>query len=270
VTSGKPNKRQKNKKKASNGFSFDFKNLKEKKDLNPNIWVNGGEKLNPEVRERLIQIALRFYKELEFEGNWSERLKDLIFTGSLANYNWSKFSDLDLHLILDFDEISPDSPTLVERYLKAKKSIWNDEHDIKIHGFEIELYAEDKDHPHFSSGMYSVLNDEWKVRPTSNIQLNKSIDKEKVRHKTKNFVRFIDEVIRMGDSHEEGEPDKLRVLKLIDRLQDKIKNMRQCGLERDGEFSVENLTFKLLRRNGALDRLYEAERKIFDNLMTLS
>ena len=35
-------------------------------------------------------------------------IEDLRLTGSLANYNWSEYSDVDLHLVVDFEKIDED------------------------------------------------------------------------------------------------------------------------------------------------------------------
>ena len=59
-------------------------------------------------------------------------------TGSLANYNWSKFSDIDLHIIVNYEDID-DNSELVKDYVTAKRIVWNDTHDIKIYGFEVEV-----------------------------------------------------------------------------------------------------------------------------------
>lgn len=242
---------------------LDFKSLEEKGQLNPDIWTED-KKLRPEVRKRLIQLALRFYKDLEI--NWAQ-LKDINFTGSLANYNWSKYSDIDLHLIVDFKEID-ERVGLVENYLKAKKSLWNDRHDITIHGAEVEVYVQDEAQPHYSSGIYSIMFDEWKVEPKEPTLDSKEFDRDAIKKKVKDLNKMADEITRMAEAADSKE-DRLHILKLIDRLQDKIKNMRQCGLEKTGEFSTENLTFKLLRREGYLEKLQNTELKTFDSLMSI-
>jgi hypothetical protein len=46
--------------------------------------------------------------------------------------------------------------------------------------------------------------------------------------------------------------------------------MRLAGLESAmREFSIENITFKILRRNGTLDRLEELKNRVYDQLMTI-
>ena len=63
--------------------------------INPKFWINNA--LNEQVREKLVLIANDFFQDLSLEGGGIE---DITFTGSLANYNWTKFSDVDLHLLV--------------------------------------------------------------------------------------------------------------------------------------------------------------------------
>jgi nucleoside-diphosphate-sugar epimerase len=46
-----------------------------------------------------------------------------------------------------------------------KKQVFNDKHDIRIFGYDVELYAQDVEESHYSSGVYSVMNNEWISEP---------------------------------------------------------------------------------------------------------
>jgi len=119
------------------------------------VWEDN--KLKPEIREKLLVIAQDFFDSLELpEGTI---LKDIKLTGSLANYNWSKFSDVDLHLVLDYSQIA-DNEEFARDYFLAKKSIWNQTHDIDMFGYPVEVYVEDENDDHTASGLYSILNDD--------------------------------------------------------------------------------------------------------------
>ena len=108
-----------------------------KDELNPKVW--GGEEINQEVREQLLKIAQDFYDGVELEAD----VKNIILTGSLANYNWSeKYSDYDLHILIDFKDINEDVE-LVKKYVDSAKNVWNGLHDIKIAGYEVEVYIQD-------------------------------------------------------------------------------------------------------------------------------
>lgn len=124
-------------------------------------------KLRKEVREKLLQTANEF---IDFIGV-PILLEDVIFTGSLANYNWSEYSDIDLHVVCDFIQFSDTELSLYEELFKVKKTIFNTNHDIKIFGYEVELYVQNSSEKHFSSGVYSVLYDEWDVKPEKRIQI---------------------------------------------------------------------------------------------------
>ena len=160
-----------------------FKDIKVHSDLNQKLW--NGDKLRPEVRKRLLKIASEFIKELDIPVSVS----DVTFTGSLANFNYSRYSDIDLHLILDFSKINKNED-LVRDFLLAKKSLWNDEHDIFIRGSEVEVYAENIGDPHHSTGVYSVLNNEWIKKPDPS-KSEKIIDYYGVINKSNQLIRLI-------------------------------------------------------------------------------
>jgi hypothetical protein len=229
-----------------------FKDIKVHSELNQKLWK--GEKLRPRVRKRLLKIAADFIDWLDVPLNVS----DITFTGSLANFNYSKYSDIDLHLILDFAKID-ENQDLVRDFLLAKKSLWNDEHDIFIRGSEVEIYAENIGDPHHSTGIYSVLNDKWIKKPEKQ-QKEKIIDYYGVIHKANQLADLIDSAINLSSL------DKLEKIEL---LKDKIKKMRQCGLEKEGEFSIENLAYKLLRNKGYIKKLWDESSRVYDSLMSM-
>ena len=238
-------------------MAIDIKSLTVKDHLNDEIW-DEDKKLKPEIRERLLTIAEDFYEDLDIP--WAE-LEDIRFTGSLANYNWSKYSDIDLHLVLDYSLVD-ENLDLVESYFTARKNLWNDYHDITIHGFDIEVYVEDSKGEHHSSGVYSVLLDDWVTEPEPQ---KPCIDKKAITQKAKVIMRLIDDLVddKLQEKDYEG------TIKAAELMSDKIKKMRKSGLESGGEYSVENLTFKILRRNGTLDKLYTSKLDAYDRMMTI-
>ena len=126
--------------------------------LQPDIWDEG--RLRPDVHEKLMGITEEFI--LTLEGN--PELEDLRFTGSLANYNWSDYSDLDLHLVIDFSAVDANE-AMVKSIFDEARMAWNNENNIEVHGFEVELYIENLSEVHQSGGVYSVLDDVWLVVP---------------------------------------------------------------------------------------------------------
>lgn len=223
-----------------------------KDELNPKVW--DGEEINQEVREQLLKIAQDFYEGVELEAD----VKDIILTGSLANYNWSeKYSDYDLHILIDFKDINEDVE-LVKKYVDSAKNVWNGLHDIKIAGYEVEVYIQDVNEEHKSSGIYSLLNDEWDVKPS---KVDFEPDEEAIKEKAKSAMMMVD------DLEKEVDEDKYeKFQEKTKKVWDKIKNYRKSGLATEGgEFSTGNLVFKLLRRNGYIEKILKLRRKSYDN-----
>lgn len=239
-----------------NPENIDLSSFETKKSLNNHIWDENG-KLDKKVRTKLLKIADDFKESLEIP--WVD-YTDVILTGSLANYNWSKFSDVDLHILLNKSEIS-DNKELADEYLSSKKKEWNDTHDIKIHDFDVELYAQDINEKHTSSGVYSVYNNKWVIVPSKD---KPKIDKAMVRRKSSDIMNSIDYIVKLNKRG-----DHTKVLELYEKLWDKIKTMRQAGLDRDGEFSYENIVFKVLRRTGYTDKLIDTKTDSYDKLNSL-
>jgi hypothetical protein len=87
-------------------------------ELNPKIWESS-DKMSPKVRERLLDIAYEF---IEFLGV-DVIVSDVVMTGSLSNFNWSQYSDVDLHIIADFEQFSEKELPLYEELFRLKKTV---------------------------------------------------------------------------------------------------------------------------------------------------
>ncbi len=222
-------------------------NLRVHSDLDPQIWDNF--KLRPYIRKSLLRIAADFLVTLEA----AALPTDVTITGSLANFNYFPESDLDLHILFDFSGISNDGE-LARQMLMAKKSLWNLKHNITIKGHDVEVYPQDINEPHHSAGVYSILSDDWIVRPKPTSPI---IDTEAVAQKVHVLANLIDGTL--------ARPDRRM---FIPSLREKLVNMRKAGLSSGGEYSVENLAFKLLRRHGYIDRIMNAD--VEDRDITLS
>lgn len=215
-------------------------------ELNPAVW--DGDELRIDVRYKLLEIAKRFIEYLEVPGF---KLTDVILRGSLVNYNYTAYSDFDLHIVTDFSAVESD---ITEAFYMAKKRIWNDEHDIIIKGHEVEIYVEDVDAVNISAGTYSVLDAKWLRVPKYDPP---EVDEGAVNAKARDLMTQITRAIKSGSVED------------IERLQDKIKTLRQAGLDRAGEFSTENLAFKIIRNKGYLDKLYKNKNQKFDQELSL-
>lgn len=228
------------------------KSFRVKDELNPKIWDDF--EINQEVREQLIQIAQDFYEGTDLNAD----VKDIILTGSLANYNWSdKYSDYDLHILIDFTEVNHDTD-LVKKYVDSAKNVWNGLHDIKIKGYEVEVYIQDIEEPHKSTGVFSLMSNKWNVRPS---KVEFEPDEEDIKEKAKSVMMMVDDLEEQVD---EDKHDKFE--EKLSRVWDKIKNYRKSGLESEGgEFSTGNLVFKLLRRSGYIGKILKLRRQSYDN-----
>ena len=213
--------------------------------LNPKLWVHN--RLKPEVASKLKEIADAFIESMEVPRN---AIKDIVITGSSASYNYTPHSDIDLHLIVDFDKVHKDCP-IVGDYLISKKSEFNNNHDIYIYGVPVEVYAEATDNENVHNGLYSLKDNRWidepkKLKPVDNDMA--------VNAKYKELAKAIEEVADKEESTQ---------------LMDKIKRMRKAGLAKEGEFSVENLVFKKLRNEGLIGKLADIKKQEIDKELSL-
>lgn len=230
--------------------------FKLKDNLNPNIWEDF--KLNPKVKRQLNKIAKEFIKELNLPQGY--KIDDIIFTGSLANYNWSKFSDIDLHIVLDYKQFDGE-PQMIEDYFYAQKTLWNETHDIKVFEYPVELYAQDSNAELVATAVYSITKDKWLKKP---IKENFVADKESIKNKALKFIN------KLKDIRDDYKKNNLQaVVDKVTKIKDNIKNMRKAGLEGGGEYSQENLVFKTLRRTPFMDLLDSFKAKAFDKLMSV-
>jgi predicted nucleotidyltransferase len=236
-----------------NSFQKILNSFSVKKTLNPKVWENPEEPNNavmiPKVRKALEHIADKF---IEYLGE-DVFVEDIVLTGSLANFNWSEFSDFDLHVIIDLQQYEDDAELYKELY-NLKKQVFNDKHDIKIYGYDVELYAQDVEESHYASGVYSVMNNEWVTKPK---KFKADVDKEVLENKIKCWTEKIDKAI---ESDEE---------KSLDTIKEKLKDYRKSGLEKDGELSYENLVFKFLRRSGHIQKLFDTANKVMDKELSI-
>jgi hypothetical protein len=209
--------------------------------LNPKIWDNG--KIKPKLLNALIKIAKKFHQDL----NINAPLKDITLTGSSANYNWTDYSDIDLHLLLDFSKLK--DPKLSRDYFDSKKNEFNIKYDLKFQNQPIEVYVQDINEPHAALGVYSLLNNSWIKTPEKE---NINIPDSEIDKKALPLITKINNLLS----------DPSATIQDIKQLKAKIKQFRQSGLEDKGEYSLENLAFKKLRNEDYLQKLKDLETKI--------
>ena len=250
------------------GEQIQIQSLKLKDDLNTKIFnKDDGYKMFPDIRDSLLKTAQYFIEFTDVSEFELPKLPvvDIIMTGSLANYNWSKFSDIDLHLVMDMSALDPLTKAILQALFKQKKYEFADVHDITILNYEVELYIQDStDESMVAAGIYSVLNNKWNKFPKKD---ETEVDWELVKKKSNDYIDKIDDIessIEFGSiKNHDALMDK------VDGIWQKIKNNRKVGLAEDGEFSVENLVFKVLRRNGYIGKVLELRSKIIDDKLSL-
>jgi hypothetical protein len=216
--------------------------------LNPKLW-GSDEKMLPQVQRALLDIARDFK---EFLGVSDIGLKDITVSGSNAAYTYTPHSDIDLHLVVDLPEA--DESEVYRELFNAKKFQYNELHNIKIGGYDVELYVQNANQPHVSQGIYSVLNDRWIDVPK---RKRAEVDDDSTRSKYEDVAARIDQAV------EGGSYDAMAA------LMDKIKEMRAAGLEKTGEFGPENLAFKMLRTQGYIEKLVQARNAAKDQTLSL-
>lgn len=223
-----------------------------KDTLNPKVWNNPDNikkaKLKPEVKKGLLDIANEF---IDFIGV-DFFIEDIEFTGSLANYNWSEYSDYDLHIIFDETQFKKSKDVYLDLF-KTKKLIFNEKHNLKIKNYPVEVYPQPMEKPDASEGKYSLLKDEWVIVPKKD---KPKINKEKLKHKIIHWVDVVNKTL------EDANNSSLEVSKTkIKNLSNRLDKFRKSGLQKGGEFSNENLVYKYLRRSGLLDKVFNYHYK---------
>jgi len=216
-------------------------------ELNPKLWHNS--KLDPAVKKQLLIIAADFMDEL---GIYDIDVEDITVSGSNAAFTYTPHSDLDLHILVDMSKLPNDE--VYRELFQAKKTLYNDSHDITIHGVPVELYVQDTNQPVVSLGEYSILNDRWIKIPKKR---KATLDQAATKAKYDTLSDLIKLAMKTHDSNRVS-----NVLKMI-------KRYRQAGLSKGGEFSPENLAFKIIRTQGAIDALYALRDKLHSEELTI-
>lgn len=224
--------------------------------LNPRLWDLQTNKLKPEVRGHLLAIAgaWRVFTKIP-----EDAVKDVVMSGGNANFNYSSLSDIDIHLQCDFTKMPTVDPEIMKDYIFAKMNLWSIKHPIVINGYPVQLFAQDINDPEqtpMNQGVYSLTNNQWKIMP-NHLDINYDNDlmlKDKVDY----YTKLIDNLIEKDASIED-----------VNKLRDKLGQMRAIGLHKSGEFNDLNLTYKSLRNLGYLTKLADFANNKEDNAFSL-
>lgn len=243
----------------------DLSSFKIQNELNPKIWVNG--LMDSRVRLKLMDIAQDFIEFLDV--TWVKP-EDTIVVGSIANYNWSRYSDIDLHIVIDYSKVD-DRKKFVENYFQSKKKEWNDTHDeINIFGHPVELYVQDKDADNASSAVYSLDKNKWIKKPEKSTFTKKDIDSQTIKKKASSIMTDIENLEKKGSAADGNEYKNRKVFDDTTDLIDDITLKRKTSLSKTkDEMNTDNLVFKVLRRNGYLDKLFNLRDKTYDKMNSI-
>jgi hypothetical protein len=227
--------------------------------LNPEVWnknEKGNYTLKSEIQKKLLKVAEIFLDYVDID----IFVQDIVLIGSLTGYNWSDFSDFDLHIMYDFNDAG-DNKDLYKELFYLKKTVFNAKHEIRIKGFEVEVFIQDSNEKEKSVGSYSIMNRKWIRFPEKE---KFEVDEKKILEKANQWMDIIDGVLENAE-----ELDLDEALRLVKKYKNKLKKYRTCGLQKGGELSYENLVFKYLRRSGYLSKLENFKNKVANKKLSL-
>jgi len=226
------------------------------KTLNPKFWKN--DKLDDRIRQKLLSIANMFYESTDID----VPIKDIVLTGSLANYNYNEYSDFDIHIMIDFMKVYG-KRNIIEAGINSFRTNWNNLHNINIQGHDVEVYIQDIKEEHTASGVYSLQKDKWLTKPEYN---NPTIDEDEIDERFRLFKSGINQLLK--SSNNELSPEQAKQYYIASyKLKKKIHGERKIGLLTDkAEFSVGNLVFKKLRNSGHFGQLIDVINLFYDKI----
>lgn len=224
------------------------------KSLNPKFWLNNHLKSN--IRKNLLDLAKFYFKQLDLD----VKLIDIIFTGSLANYNYTNLSDIDIHIVIDYKDLTNDED-FAKEFFGDKRAIWADSNDIKINGYPVEIYVQDKSQLESEGmgAMYSLLNNKWVKKPNYKLP---DVDKHLITQKVNKYLDILNKISMMKDS--------TKKLDAYGKVFEKIRDARRKATKEEGEFSVDNLVFKVLRNKKVFDIVKNNKKEIVNNIFSIN
>jgi hypothetical protein len=239
-------------------------------ELSPIFWTKKtkGDNITWEfdqrVRKKLLRIAGDFFEKFD-EILKEKDIVDIQLTGSLANFNYTNLSDLDVHVIVNLEGIDDENPQILKSALDGIRFIWNLRHNVAIRGYDVELYIQDAKFLHNSSGLFSLMNNEWIKNPVFDPP---EIDEKDVNRKVEAISYDIDQLHTRLISMSTIPNNAKELYERSIKLKEKIMKMRKEGLKKEGEFSIGNLTFKKLRNDGYIEKLIDINSEAYDKIYT--
>lgn len=225
------------------------------KELCQDIW--SGDIIRERIRNKLIKIAKDFFEDIELDTD----MVDIQFIGSLANFNYNKKSDVDVHIVIDFSDVNEDV-NLVKKAVNGEKFQWNTRHNITIKGHDVELYIQDITDKKPHAAIYSLLNNNWIQKPTYDPP---KLTDEDLMPKYNSYVYDITELEKLLNNVTDIE-ELEKYYKRAKEIKKKLSEARSIGVKEKGEFSIENLVFKKLRNEGFVGKLIDVKNGLYDKM----
>jgi hypothetical protein len=214
--------------------------------LNPKLWE--GTRLKSSVRGALMRIAEDFLEYVDVP----VKVLDIVIAGGNANYTYTSNSDLDLHIIADFDSVACDRE--VAELFDTKRLLYKRDFDIDVHGIPVELYIEDHREPAVSAS-FSILKEQWINEPSSEIP---DYDSDKLEHMIDVWKKILAHATQTGD---------LQTCRKAVKL---LRTYRRKGLDTEaGEFSIPNLVYKSLRNDQTLEGITILINRLHDQELSI-
>ena len=239
-------------------------------ELSPIFWTKKTKgdditwEFDQRVRKKLLRIADDFFEKFD-EILKEKDIVDIQLTGSLANFNYTNLSDLDVHVIVNLEGIDDENPQILKSALDGIRFIWNLRHNVAIRGYDVELYIQDAKFLHTSSGLFSLMNNEWIKNPVFDPP---EIDEKDVNKKFESMAYEIEQLHTRLITSPVLPHNAKELYKRSTKLKEKIMKMRKEGLSKDGEYSIGNLTFKKLRNEGYIEKLIDVNSESYDKIYT--
>ena len=224
------------------------------KNLNSQFWLDNHLKSN--IRKNLLNLAKFYFEQLDL----GIELKDVIFTGSLANYNYTNLSDIDLHLVIDYKKLTDDED-FAKEFFGDKRAIWADSNQIEIYGYPVEIYVQDESQldDKGMGAMYSLLKNKWIKKPKYNLP---EVDRHLITQKVNKYLDILNKISMMKDS--------IKKVDSYNKVFEKIRDDRRKATKEEGEFSVDNLVFKVLRNKKVFDIVKNNKKEIVNNVFSIN
>ena len=215
--------------------------------LNPKLW-SSDNKLLDDVKVKIVEIIEQFISTCDIPIN----MVDAHLVGSNASYNYTQYSDLDVHIISNFDLVDAPKEVLQVLY-NALKAKFNADYDISIRGIDVEIYVEDIRSTAISNGVYSLYEDRWirfpkKLTDVPQVEIEPEFSEWKEKFQT---------AINSGNSDS-----------IVNVIND-LYILRKNSLDSEGEYGKGNQIFKEIRNCGLLDSAKDAYKTFKSKELTI-